>query len=218
VQRAAARRVKQLRLLCAHGLRARASVQLRIPGLGAGSATSFGHPGADDLERRNGRRGYGSQCRGMRADLWTLLVRRRLPSAQARVRVVRVPSTYYVAWWNLESLFDEENSPRRSEKLQRAIGADLAGWTPARRDRKVAHLASVIAQMTAGPARTCSGSAKSRTASSSISSSAPSTRGCRDATTPSSVPTPVTRAGSTSPSSTARDSSKRPTTRSSSTS
>ena len=62
----------------------------------------------------------------------------------------RVPSTYYVAWWNLENLFDEENSPRRTEKLQRAIGADLAGWTPARRDRKVAQLASVIAQMNGG--------------------------------------------------------------------
>jgi predicted extracellular nuclease len=61
-----------------------------------------------------------------------------------------MPSTYYVAWWNLENLFDEENSPRRTEKLQRAIGADLAGWTPARRDRKVAQLASVIAQMNGG--------------------------------------------------------------------
>lgn len=61
-----------------------------------------------------------------------------------------MPSTYHVAWWNLENLFDEENSPRRTEKLQRAIGADLAGWTPARRDRKVAQLASVIAQMNGG--------------------------------------------------------------------
>jgi hypothetical protein len=61
-----------------------------------------------------------------------------------------LPSTYHVAWWNLENLFDEENSPRRTEKLQRAIGADLAGWTPARRDRKISQLASVIAQMNGG--------------------------------------------------------------------
>lgn len=61
-----------------------------------------------------------------------------------------MPSTYYVAWWNLENSFDEENSPRRTEKLQRAIGADLAGWTPARRDRKISQLASVIAQMNGG--------------------------------------------------------------------
>ncbi len=56
-----------------------------------------------------------------------------------------MPSTYYVAWWNVENL-DEENSPRRTDKLQRAIGADLAGWTPTRRDRKVSQLASVIAR------------------------------------------------------------------------
>jgi predicted extracellular nuclease len=59
---------------------------------------------------------------------------------------------HYVAWWNLENLFDEENAPpdRRSEKVRRAIGRDLAGWTPALRDRKVAQLAAVIAQMNAG--------------------------------------------------------------------
>jgi predicted extracellular nuclease len=61
-----------------------------------------------------------------------------------------VPSTYYVAWWNLENLFDEQGSPRRTEKLQRAIGRDLAGWSATRRDRKVAQLASVIAQMNSG--------------------------------------------------------------------
>ena len=40
--------------------------------------------------------------------------------------------------------------PRRTEKLQRTIGNDLAGWTAERRDRKVAQLASVIAQMNSG--------------------------------------------------------------------
>lgn len=59
-------------------------------------------------------------------------------------------STYYVAWWNVENLFDEEHSSRRSEKLERAIGRDLAGWTPSLRDRKVAQLASVVAQMNRG--------------------------------------------------------------------
>lgn len=29
-----------------------------------------------------------------------------------------MPTTYYIAWWNLENLFDEENSPLRTEKLQ----------------------------------------------------------------------------------------------------
>ena len=43
-----------------------------------------------------------------------------------------MPAEYYVAWWNLENLFDEENAPpdRRSEKVLRAIKNDIAGWTP----------------------------------------------------------------------------------------
>ena len=63
-------------------------------------------------------------------------------------------SSYCVAWWNLENLFDEENAPaeRRSEKLRRVIGSDLAGWTPERRDRKISQLASVIARMNDGKA------------------------------------------------------------------
>ncbi|WP_018639875.1 endonuclease/exonuclease/phosphatase family protein [Parafrankia elaeagni] len=61
-----------------------------------------------------------------------------------------MPTTYYLAWWNLENLFDEENSPRRTEKLTRTLGDDLAGWTPQLRDRKISQLASVIAQMNGG--------------------------------------------------------------------
>ncbi len=63
-----------------------------------------------------------------------------------------MPVDHYVAWWNLENLFDEENAPpsRRSDKVFRAIGNDIAGWTPALRDRKAEQLASVIAQMNGG--------------------------------------------------------------------
>jgi len=63
-----------------------------------------------------------------------------------------MPVNHYVAWWNLENLFDEENAPpsRRSEKVLRAIGNDIAGWTPQLRDRKAQQLASVIAQMNGG--------------------------------------------------------------------
>lgn len=59
---------------------------------------------------------------------------------------------YYVAWWNLENLFDEEHAPRsrRPEKVERALGKDLEGWTPALRDRKIDQLASIIAQMNNG--------------------------------------------------------------------
>lgn len=58
-----------------------------------------------------------------------------------------MPTTYFVAWWNVENLFDEEGSPDRTEKLQRALGSSLKGWTPALRDRKISQLATVIADM-----------------------------------------------------------------------
>ncbi|ROO86111.1 hypothetical protein EDD29_3674 [Actinocorallia herbida] len=57
---------------------------------------------------------------------------------------------YDVAWWNVENLFDEENSPRRSERLARVIKDDITGWTPRLRDLKIERLASVIAQMKDG--------------------------------------------------------------------
>lgn len=59
-------------------------------------------------------------------------------------------TTYRVAWWNVENLFDEENSPRRTEKVNRVVGRDLIGWTPQLRDQKVSQLADVIAQMHGG--------------------------------------------------------------------
>src|SRR5690606_21067000 len=58
--------------------------------------------------------------------------------------------SYYVAWWNVENLFDEEFAPDRSEKLKRALGRDLEGWTPELRDAKIAQLAAVIARMNDG--------------------------------------------------------------------
>jgi endonuclease/exonuclease/phosphatase family metal-dependent hydrolase len=63
-----------------------------------------------------------------------------------------VASRFYVAWWNVENLFDEENAPleRRPDKVARAIADDIAGWTPALRDRKISQLASIIAQMNQG--------------------------------------------------------------------
>ena len=43
-----------------------------------------------------------------------------------------MPTTYYVAWWNLENLFDEEHAPpsRRSDKVFRAIEHDIVGMDP----------------------------------------------------------------------------------------
>ena len=58
--------------------------------------------------------------------------------------------THHVAFWNLENLFDVQDSPRRTEKLQRAIGSELDGWTRPVLDRKIQQLASVIRQMNGG--------------------------------------------------------------------
>ncbi len=58
--------------------------------------------------------------------------------------------TYYVAWWNVENLFDYEDSPRRTEKLRRSLGKSLEGWTPALRDTKIDQLVSIIVQMNNG--------------------------------------------------------------------
>ncbi|MCD9195321.1 endonuclease/exonuclease/phosphatase family protein [Streptomyces albireticuli] len=59
-------------------------------------------------------------------------------------------ASLYISWWNVENLFDEENSPRRSEKLARVLAGDIQGWTPELRDRKISQLASVIAKMNDG--------------------------------------------------------------------
>ena len=57
---------------------------------------------------------------------------------------------YYVAFWNVENLFDEEHSPRRTEKLERTLRGELEGWTRDVLDRKVQQLASIIRNMNGG--------------------------------------------------------------------
>jgi hypothetical protein len=59
-------------------------------------------------------------------------------------------SQYTLAFWNLENLFDIENYPHRSDKLQRAIGSDLVGWDQPLLDRKIFQLASIIQQINNG--------------------------------------------------------------------
>ena len=36
---------------------------------------------------------------------------------------------HYIAWWNIENLFSVKNDPDRSDKLERALGKELNGWT-----------------------------------------------------------------------------------------
>ena len=57
---------------------------------------------------------------------------------------------HHIAFWNVENLFDIERSPRRSDKLERALGRELAGWTQAQLDAKIGQLASIIRQLNGG--------------------------------------------------------------------
>jgi endonuclease/exonuclease/phosphatase family metal-dependent hydrolase len=59
-------------------------------------------------------------------------------------------SNYHLSFWNVENLFDVIDSPRRSDKLQRAIGGELQGWTEPVLARKLAQLASVVRQLGGG--------------------------------------------------------------------
>lgn len=58
--------------------------------------------------------------------------------------------THSVAWWNVENLFDVENSPARTDKLNRALRGELAGWNDAILTRKIGNLASIIRQLNGG--------------------------------------------------------------------
>jgi hypothetical protein len=61
-------------------------------------------------------------------------------------------SQYHFAFWNLENLLDVESAPpkRRGDKVKRAIGNAIRGWTQDLLDRKVIQLASIICRMNGG--------------------------------------------------------------------
>ena len=50
---------------------------------------------------------------------------------------------FYVAWWNVENLFDTEKSRSRSAKLKRVLRSELDGWTAKVLKSKLARLAEV---------------------------------------------------------------------------
>jgi endonuclease/exonuclease/phosphatase family metal-dependent hydrolase len=57
---------------------------------------------------------------------------------------------YYIAWWNVENLFDVVDSPQRSDRLQRTLNRELQGWTDDILASKIAQLAKIITQMNQG--------------------------------------------------------------------
>lgn len=52
-----------------------------------------------------------------------------------------------ISFWNVENLFDVEDSPVRTEKLTRVLKGELEGWTEEVLEQKIAQLASIIQRM-----------------------------------------------------------------------
>jgi len=53
---------------------------------------------------------------------------------------------YFIAWWNLENLFDTHDAVRL-RKVEKAVGSDLKDWDQAKLDKKLDNLVEVIAKM-----------------------------------------------------------------------
>jgi endonuclease/exonuclease/phosphatase family metal-dependent hydrolase len=54
---------------------------------------------------------------------------------------------YYIAWWNVENLFEVEGYPNRSDKLRRTLKNELKGWTGEILDKKISQLSKIISKM-----------------------------------------------------------------------
>jgi endonuclease/exonuclease/phosphatase family metal-dependent hydrolase len=57
---------------------------------------------------------------------------------------------HHLVFWNVENLFDIENSPRRTDKLTRTLGSELKGWTQEILDVKIRRLTAIIGQVNGG--------------------------------------------------------------------
>lgn len=51
---------------------------------------------------------------------------------------------HHIYWWNLENLFDIEDSPRRSEFLKNKLNKELKDWTQQVLDKKLSNLTTII--------------------------------------------------------------------------
>lgn len=57
---------------------------------------------------------------------------------------------YFVAWWNVENLFDVENSTVRPDRLREALKDELIGWNEKILNAKISQLAKIISNMNNG--------------------------------------------------------------------
>ncbi len=56
-------------------------------------------------------------------------------------------NNYYIAWWNLENLFDVFGSAQRPDWLQKTLKNELKGWTQEVLEIKIWQLAKIICRM-----------------------------------------------------------------------
>ena len=59
-------------------------------------------------------------------------------------------STHHIYWWNLENLFDVEDSTSRPDWLVTKLHKELSGWNETILDRKISNLCDIIAQFNSG--------------------------------------------------------------------
>ena len=57
---------------------------------------------------------------------------------------------YYIAWWNLENLFDVENSTQRPEWLKKSLKKELRGWNKKILNKKIQQLSKIVLKMNDG--------------------------------------------------------------------
>ncbi len=54
---------------------------------------------------------------------------------------------YHIAWWNLENLFDIENSSNRENRIKDIIRFEVKGWSRKILDKKISQLAKIIGML-----------------------------------------------------------------------
>ena len=57
---------------------------------------------------------------------------------------------YFIAWWNLENLFDLEDSPHRPPRLKELLKEELKGWNEEILNAKIGQLSRIIVKMNDG--------------------------------------------------------------------
>lgn len=57
---------------------------------------------------------------------------------------------YHIAWWNVENLFNVENSTTRPERLKKILAEELRGWDDTILNAKLEQLSKVISSMNNG--------------------------------------------------------------------